>query len=70
MTTVTLSVLSREALTQTALGAFDGEAQDARISFASPELLWKTLTQKRWELLQAIVWNPKKQFLDFDLVTY
>ena len=54
MTTVTLSVLSREALTQTALGAFDGEAQDARISFASPELLWKTLTQKRWELLQAM----------------
>lgn len=27
---------------------------DARISFASPELLWKTLTEKRWNLLKAL----------------
>ena len=26
----------------------------ARISFASPELLWKVLTAKRWELLKAM----------------
>lgn len=26
----------------------------ARISFATPELLWRVLTQKRWELLKAI----------------
>lgn len=26
----------------------------ARISFASPELLWKLLTAKRWELLKAL----------------
>ena len=26
----------------------------ARISFASPELLWKVLTGKRWELLKAL----------------
>jgi predicted transcriptional regulator len=25
-----------------------------RISFASPELLWKVLTAKRWELLKAM----------------
>lgn len=25
-----------------------------RISFASPELLWRVLTAKRWELLQAM----------------
>lgn len=25
-----------------------------RISFASPELLWKVLTAKRWELLKAL----------------
>lgn len=25
-----------------------------RISFASPELLWKVLTAKRWELLRAL----------------
>ena len=26
----------------------------ARISFASPELLWQVLTVKRWELLKAL----------------
>lgn len=26
----------------------------ARINFASPELLWKVLTAKRWELLKAL----------------
>src|SRR5205814_8362487 len=26
----------------------------ARISFASPELLWKVLTTKRWDLLKAL----------------
>jgi predicted transcriptional regulator len=26
----------------------------ARISFATPELLWKLLTAKRWELLKAL----------------
>jgi predicted transcriptional regulator len=26
----------------------------ARISFATPELLWKVLTEKRWELLKAL----------------
>ncbi len=29
-------------------------AKSARISFASPELLWKVLTAKRWELLKAM----------------
>jgi predicted transcriptional regulator len=32
-----------------------GKAQkSARISFASPELLWQVLTAKRWELLRAL----------------
>lgn len=32
-----------------------GKAQKSdRISFASPELLWKVLTAKRWELLKAM----------------
>ena len=32
-----------------------GKAQkNARISFATPELLWKVLTAKRWELLKAL----------------
>ena len=29
-------------------------AKGDRISFASPELLWKVLTAKRWELLKAM----------------
>jgi hypothetical protein len=28
--------------------------QSARISFATPELLWKLLTAKRWELLKVL----------------
>jgi len=28
--------------------------RDARIGFASPELLWRVLTAKRWELLKAM----------------
>lgn len=32
-----------------------GKAQkSARISFATPELLWKVLTARRWELLKAL----------------
>lgn len=29
-------------------------ARSARISFATPELLWKVLNAKRWELLKAL----------------
>lgn len=32
-----------------------GKAErSARISFASPELLWKVLTAKRWQLLRVL----------------
>ena len=36
-----------------AIKAGRGE-REARIGFASPELLWKVLTAKRWELLKAL----------------
>jgi len=54
MKTVTLSVASRADVTRRALAAFEGQAQGAHISFASVELLWQTLTRKRWELLHAL----------------
>ena len=54
MRKVTLTVSSREAVTHRALAAFRGEPQGAVISFATPELLWQTLTRKRWELLKAM----------------
>jgi predicted transcriptional regulator len=54
MTTVTLSVASREDVTRRSLAAFEGKAQGAHISFASVELLWQTLTTKRWEILKTM----------------
>jgi predicted transcriptional regulator len=54
MNTVTLSVASREAVTQRATTALKGHKQGAHISFASADLLWQTLTKKRWTLLQAM----------------
>ena len=54
MKTVTLEVASADAVKRRALEAFGGKRQGARISFASPDLLWKVLTPKRWELLKAM----------------
>jgi predicted transcriptional regulator len=54
MKTVTLSVASREAVNQRFAAAFEGEEQSDHISFASVELLWQTLTKKRWDILQAM----------------
>lgn len=54
MTTVTLSVASRENVTQRALAAFEGHEQGAHISFRSPELLWETITKNRLTLLHEM----------------
>jgi predicted transcriptional regulator len=54
MKTVTLDVASAQDVTRRSLDAFRGKKQRARISFATPELLWKVLTAKRWELLKAM----------------
>ncbi|MFO7717475.1 MAG: transcriptional regulator [Thermodesulfobacteriota bacterium] len=55
MSKVILTVSSRKDVTARALAAFRGETQGAVISFSSPELLWQTLSKKRWELLKAMV---------------
>lgn len=56
MKIVTLDVRSRaEVLADAGKAWKSGKAQKtARISFATPELLWKVLTAKRWELLKAL----------------
>jgi predicted transcriptional regulator len=54
MKTVALEVGSSGDVTRRALEAFRGKKQAARISFATPELLWKVLTAKRWELLRTM----------------
>jgi predicted transcriptional regulator len=56
MKTVILEVASLDE----AMGVFSsacktGKAEkSARISFATPELLWQVLTAKRWEILKAL----------------
>lgn len=54
MHTVTLEVSSREETNRRFLRAFEGEAHGETISFETPALLFKVLTQKRWELLSAL----------------
>jgi len=52
--TVTVSIASPDETTARTLAAFRGEAQGARISFASVELLWDVLTSRRWATLRAM----------------
>lgn len=56
MKTLTLDVRTpADSMADFARAWKTGKAQKtARISFASPELLWKVLTEKRWELLKAL----------------
>jgi predicted transcriptional regulator len=54
MPTVTLEVSSREEVNRRFLRAFEGQPQGELISFETPALLFKVLTQKRWELLSTM----------------
>ena len=56
MKTVTLDVRSPADSMADFVHAWqtDKPQKTARISFASPELLWQVLTAKRWELLKAL----------------
>lgn len=54
MTEVTISVASWADVKARTLAAFEGKHQGHHISFATPELLWRTLTPKRWELLKLL----------------
>lgn len=56
MKTVILDVRTPEQAAQDFVQAWKtGKGQrSARISFATPELLWKVLTAKRWEILKTM----------------
>ena len=56
MKTVTLDVRApADSMAEFTHSWKSGKAQkSARISFATPELLWKVLTAKRWQLLKAL----------------
>lgn len=56
MKTVVLDVASLDDVASAVLATLNaGESEtEARISFATPELLWKVLTAKRWEIIRAM----------------
>jgi predicted transcriptional regulator len=54
MNTLTIGVASLGDTQRRLSAAFPGKKQGARISFASEDLLWKTLTPKRWALLKLM----------------
>jgi len=54
MKTVTLHVADPDDVKRRARDAFKGKKQGSRISFATPELLFRLLTAKRWELIRAL----------------
>jgi len=54
MRTVTMEVSSRETTNRRFLKAFDGEPQGDIISFETPALLFKTLSGRRWEVLNIM----------------
>src|ERR1700739_1953472 len=54
MKTVTLQVSTLEEVKRRARDAFKGKKEGSRISFATPELLFRLLTAKRWELIRAL----------------
>ncbi len=54
MKTVTFAVSSADEVTRRANAAFRGDKQGARVSFASPGVLFSLMTAKRWELIRAM----------------
>jgi predicted transcriptional regulator len=54
MKIVTLQVAKLKDVKQRSRDAFKGKKQGSYISFATPELLFRLLTAKRWELIRAL----------------
>lgn len=55
MKILTLDVADHKAVFARAREAAKGKPQGARISFATPELLFRLLTTKRWEIVRAMI---------------
>jgi predicted transcriptional regulator len=54
MRTVILGVSTREKSKQRLIEALEGKPQGSFISFESPELLFKVISGKRWDLLKVM----------------
>jgi predicted transcriptional regulator len=52
--TVTFDVASFAAVERRARAAFKGKKQGARITFATPELLFQVMTANRWDIIRAM----------------
>jgi predicted transcriptional regulator len=52
--TVTLTIASRAAVRKRVRNAFAGKNKVAQIAFETPELLFKVMTTKRWEVVRAL----------------
>jgi predicted transcriptional regulator len=51
---VKIGVSSLDEVKGRTRAAFRGETQDNRISFATAELMWKTLAPPRWNIVEAM----------------
>jgi predicted transcriptional regulator len=54
MNIVTLELATLDDVKRRARDAFRGKKQGSRISFATPELIFRLLTAKRWELIRSM----------------
>ena len=54
MKIVTLQVAGLQEVKRRTQDAFRGKKQGSRISFATPELLFRLLTARRWELIRVM----------------
>ncbi|MBB5463827.1 transcriptional regulator [Paraburkholderia sp. Cpub6] len=55
MTTVTIGVASRADLSARFVAAMNGKRQGSFISFATTDLLFKTLSQTRWQIICEMI---------------
>jgi predicted transcriptional regulator len=55
MKTVTIGVSSVDDFNRSVKAAFRGVRQPPRIDFASPELMFKIMTAKRWGIVEAML---------------
>jgi predicted transcriptional regulator len=54
VTTVTIGISTKDGTKTRMHRAFRGDKQGTFIGFATAELLWKVITPKRWQVLQAM----------------
>lgn len=54
MNSITIGVSGMDEAKARLAAAFRGEQQGEFLSFASVELLWQTLTPRRWDILRAM----------------